>query len=60
MPLTFIAVPALVVLLAWLLGGVGSRTARLGFGLPWITALLIGWTLMLYRPVAPGRAPSVQ
>lgn len=56
LPLTFIGMLAVAVLLAWLFGGVGSCRARLSFGLLWLSALLIGWTLMLYRSdTSPGQ-----
>lgn len=50
LPLTFVGILAVVVLLAWLAGGVGPWGKRVSFGVPWLIALLVGWALMLYRP----------
>ena len=48
LPVTFIAALALVVLGAWLVGGVGRAAPRIAFGVPWLLAFIGCWGLVLY------------
>jgi hypothetical protein len=54
-PLTLIAVIALVVVLSWLLGGVGDAARRRRVGVPFVVVLLGSWLLRLSRPPDEGR-----
>ena len=49
LPLTLIALLSLIVLIAWLMGGVGARSRRLAFGLPYIAVLVGCWLTLLLR-----------
>jgi hypothetical protein len=58
LPLTAIAIIAVVVLLAWLTGGVGRATGRLAIGIPYLTVLLGLWLLLLLEPVDASKEDS--
>lgn len=50
LPLTFIAVLAIVVLGAWVVGGVGKSVPRIAVGVPWLLAIIACWGALLYGP----------
>jgi hypothetical protein len=50
-PVTLIAVLAIVVTMAWLIGGVGRKQRRLVIGIPWLGLLIGCWGWALYRPM---------
>jgi FtsH-binding integral membrane protein len=56
LPLTFIAVLAVVVLGVWLSGDVGSRSRKLWVGFPYLGALIVCWGVLLARP--PEQTPE--
>ena len=49
LPLTLIAILAIVVTVIWLFGGVGRTQLRLLIGIPWLAILVGGWIVLLYR-----------
>jgi hypothetical protein len=59
LPLTAIGIIAIVVLIAWLFGGVGSTVGRLTLGLPFLAALVGCWLLILLQPVTSAREDFV-
>lgn len=52
-PVSIIGILAVIVMTAWILGGVGGRTSRLAIGVPWMGVLIASWSLLLYVPDTP-------
>ena len=50
LPLTFIVALAIVVLGAWVVGGVGRSAPRIAVGLIWLLAVIACWGGFLYGP----------
>ena len=50
LPLTLVALLSVIVLIAWLRGGVGQRSTRLALGLPYAAVLVACWLTLLLRP----------
>lgn len=60
LPVTLIAALAVVVLVAWLLGGVGRPIPRIAAGFTWLVVLLTCWAALLYGPESrPDHDPLV-
>ena len=50
LPVTLIAALAIVVLFAWVVGGVGKSVPRITVGVTWLLAVIACWGMLLYGP----------
>jgi hypothetical protein len=50
LPVTLIAALAIVVLGAWIVGGVGRTVPRIAVGVSWLLAVVTCWGVLLYGP----------